>query len=223
MNMACVLYCRDAQLVAHGPERARKRLISSPCSKLICTRNFSWMMTILWNNLSFIELLRILQLITIRNTYYVFARWQQYQTTGNKKTSKVYFFRFLILDFQKFRSLFCLWPSSALKILCCSLWPKKVVHLCYIASCPLLLVLCSSAVTKRTSFLVLHILLPPDNRPASASETFVSSTLQRKHFLVIFYVLAVYIMRDNEVQHFWDSYKVLFRRSIYIHRNVSKL
>ena len=47
-----------------GPEG----VLSSPQSRLKNTRIFSWMMEILWMNLNFIELLTILQLITIQNS-----------------------------------------------------------------------------------------------------------------------------------------------------------
>jgi len=51
---------------ASGPEY----VISGPCNRLKCTRNFLWMMAILWMNLNFIELLTISQLtcITIWNS-----------------------------------------------------------------------------------------------------------------------------------------------------------
>jgi len=58
----------------NGPHPACEHVISDPRTKLKCTRNLSWMMEILWQNLDFIELLTILKL------------------------------QFLILDFQKFRS-----------------------------------------------------------------------------------------------------------------------
>jgi len=77
------------------PEVARTRIISGRRSKFKSTRNF-WLMTaILWKNLNFIELITILQLITILNRSDVFARWQQYQTANNKIASWINFFSVL--------------------------------------------------------------------------------------------------------------------------------
>ena len=47
------------------------------------------MTEILWMNLNFVELLTILQLITINNSSDE-PWWQQYQTTSNKKAIKMF-------------------------------------------------------------------------------------------------------------------------------------
>ena len=105
-----------------GPER----VISGPRGYLQNTRNFSWMRKILWMNLNFIELLTILQLITIRSK----SDGKNIKLQSISRLVKFKKFDFLILDSQNFSSQFCIRPSSALKILHCGPWPKKVVHLC---------------------------------------------------------------------------------------------
>ena len=62
----CV-YIRDAQPAALGPDPAPEIVLSGPRSRLKNIRNVSWITEILWMNLNFIELLAILQLITIQN------------------------------------------------------------------------------------------------------------------------------------------------------------
>jgi len=107
--------------------RAPKHVISGPCNRLKITRNFSRVTVILWMNLNFIKLLTILQLITIWNS----SGGNNRKLQATKKLVKSILFSVFhtSLHFRKFRSSFCLWLSSALKIIHCSPWPKKVVHL----------------------------------------------------------------------------------------------
>ena len=56
-------YIRSAQPAAREPDPP-EHFLSDPRSRLKSARNFSWMTAILWKNLNFVELLKILQLTT---------------------------------------------------------------------------------------------------------------------------------------------------------------
>jgi len=63
-----IIYFRDAQPTACRLDLAPECVIAGLQSRLKNKRNLSWTTEILWMNLSFIELLTLLQLITIRNS-----------------------------------------------------------------------------------------------------------------------------------------------------------
>ena len=60
-------YNRDAQPAARGPDPARERVLSGPRRNFKSSRNFSWMTSIVWKNLNFLEPLEIWQLIPKSN------------------------------------------------------------------------------------------------------------------------------------------------------------
>ena len=119
-----MIYTRDAQPTARGTHPAPEGVISGPRSRLKNNRNFSWMTEILRMNLNFIELLTILQLITIWNSSDSNNIKPQAIKGLVKQTNLVFYTRLLKIQLITLYS-----ALECTKIVCCGPWPKKVVHL----------------------------------------------------------------------------------------------